>query len=206
VSDLVDVARLQTGKLTLTVEPVDLRAVVVRAAAVARAVAAGMEIREDAGARVPVRGDAPRLEQVVINLLVNAVKHAAGTPRIDVRVRRADDGAFIVVEDYGAGIPAEDLPHVFGSFYQVERDDRPSRGGMGLGLFIAKEIVDAHGGAIAAESEVGKGTKITVRLPLGRDDAEHAGEPSPGQSDARGSGRASWPPSASGGSRRCCST
>jgi two-component system CheB/CheR fusion protein len=177
VSDLVDVVRLQTGKLTLNLEPVDLRAVVARAAEVARAVAAGMEIREEPGPSVLVHGDTPRLEQVVINLLVNAVKHATGTPRIDVRIRRGEDGARhadVIVEDYGAGIPAEALPHIFGSFYQVQHDNRPSRGGMGLGLFIAKEIVDAHEGAISAESEVGKGTRITVRLPLDRHDSEPA--------------------------------
>lgn len=184
VSDLVDVVRLQTGKITLSFEPVDLRTVISRAAEVARAVADGTEIREEVGPKVLVRGDAPRLEQVVINLLVNAVKHAAGTPHIDVRIRRGDEDpghADIVVEDYGAGIPAEELPRIFGSFYQVEHKNRPSRGGMGLGLFIAKEIVEAHRGSLSAESEVGKGTRIIVRLPLdqgaagGADDQGAAG-------------------------------
>ncbi len=185
VGNLVDVVRLQTGKLTLRLEPVDLRAVVARAAEVARSLAGGIEIREAAGAPVQVRGDAARLEQVVINLLVNAIKHAAGTPRIDVGVRReggAAGGTAIVVEDYGVGIPAADLPHIFGSFYQVEHADRPARGGMGLGLFIAKEIVDAHGGAISVESEVGKGTRFTVRLPAdsgAAPSAEDASEPAP---------------------------
>jgi len=175
VGDLVDVVRLKTGKLALSPEPVDLRGVVARAAEVARAIADGVEIREDAGPEVLVRGDAARLEQVVINLLVNAVKHAAGTPRVDVRVRREDEHAELVVEDYGPGIPAADLPQIFGSFYQVDRKDRASRGGMGLGLFIAKEIVDAHGGAISVESEVGKGTRFTVRLPLDRKNSAHTG-------------------------------
>jgi two-component system CheB/CheR fusion protein len=189
VGDLVDVVRLQTGKLALRIEPVDLRAVVARAAEVARAVADGMEIREEAGAPVEVRGDAARLEQVVINLLVNAVKHAAGTSRVDVRVQRRDGGAEVVVEDYGAGIPAADLPHIFGSFYQVEHQDRLSRGGMGLGLFIAKEIVDAHAGAISAESEVGKGTRITVRLPA-EPDAARGGDTSAGAPLSAASGDA----------------
>ncbi len=185
VGNLVDVVRLQTGKLTLRQEPVDLRAVVTRAAEVARSLAGTIEIREAAGAPVEVRGDAARLEQVVINLLVNAIKHASGTPRIDVGVRRDESGkgdAVIVVEDYGAGIPAAELPHIFGSFYQVEHLERPARGGMGLGLFIAKEIVDAHGGAISVESEVGKGTRFTVRLPVdpgAARSAEKASEPAP---------------------------
>ncbi len=188
VGDLVDVVRLQTGKLTLRLEPVDVGAVVARAAEVARAVADGVEIREEAGAPVEVRGDAARLEQVVINLLVNAVKHATGTPRVDVRVRREDGDALIVVEDYGAGIPAADLPYIFGSFYQVESKDRAARGGMGLGLFIAKEIVDAHEGAISAESEVGKGTRIHG-APAGR----------PGRGTRRGHERR---PPAGGGALR----
>ncbi|APR85732.1 Chemotaxis protein methyltransferase CheR [Minicystis rosea] len=193
VSDLVDVVRLQTGRLTLNLEPVELRTVIARAAQIARVSAGGTEIREEAGSDVLVRGDAPRLEQVVINLLVNAVKHAAGTPRIDVRIRRGEDRpgyADIVVEDYGAGIPAEALPHIFGSFYQVEHKNRPSRGGMGLGLFIAKEIVDAHDGAISVESEVGKGTRFTVRLPLDRRDSESAQGSSDDQGVARGSNEA----------------
>jgi two-component system CheB/CheR fusion protein len=118
-----------------------------------------------------VRGDAPRLEQVVINLLVNALKHATGTPRVDVRLRRGDEGAGharIEVEDYGAGIPADELPHLFRSPYSKSR---PSPGGgMGLGLAIAAEIVEAHAGSISVESEVGKGTRVTVRLPLDPED------------------------------------
>jgi two-component system CheB/CheR fusion protein len=183
VGDLVDVVRLQTGKLTLKLEPVDLGTVVARAAEVARPVADGVAIREDVGAKVVVRGDAARLEQVVINLLVNAVKHATGTPRIDVRVRRRDEGggrAEIVVEDYGAGIAAADLPRIFGSFYQVEHPEGASRGGMGLGLFIAKEIVEAHRGSISAESAVGQGTRITVHLPLDGGEAAEAAEPEGG--------------------------
>jgi two-component system CheB/CheR fusion protein len=194
VGDLVDVVRLQTGKLSLNLAQVDLRAVVARAAEVARAVAAGIEIREEAGASVPVRADAPRLEQVVINLLVNAIKHAAGTPRIDVRVARHDDDgaghALVVVEDYGAGIAARDLPHIFGSFYQVEHKNRPSRGGMGLGLFIAKEIVEAHGGEISAASGVGTGTRITVRLPLDGDEAQPDERSSHDDGEAHGSDEA----------------
>jgi two-component system CheB/CheR fusion protein len=170
VDDLVDVVRLQTGKITLDLESVDLRDVISRAASVARSIAGDLPIHEEPGAPVMVRGDGPRLEQVVINLLVNAVKHAAGTPRIEIRVRREDGErpryADLEVEDYGAGIAAAELPRIFGSFYQVERAGRASRGGMGLGLFIAKEIVEAHAGTISATSEVGKGTRITVRLPL----------------------------------------
>ena len=169
VNDLVDVVRLRTGKLRMEHELVDLGAVVARATEVARATAGGVEIREQEILPISVRGDAARLEQVVMNLLMNAIKHASGTLHVDVRIQPAAGApgqAEIVVQDYGTGISAADLPHIFGSFYQVERADRSSRHGMGLGLFIAKEIVDAHGGTLSVESALGKGTTFTVRLPL----------------------------------------
>jgi two-component system CheB/CheR fusion protein len=172
VNDLVDVVRLRTGKLALHRAPVDLRGLLESAVAVTRGGAKVPPIEVGAsgpGEPILVSADAARLEQVVINLLVNAAKHATGTPRIEVRLRRvgvAGEQAEIVVEDFGRGIAAADLPHIFQSFYQGERRDRPSRGGMGLGLFIVREIVEAHGGTVAVDSELGRGTRMTVRLPL----------------------------------------
>jgi two-component system CheB/CheR fusion protein len=172
VNDLVDVVRLRTGKLALHRAPEDLRRLVESAATVVRGGAKVPPIEVGAsglGEPLLVSADAARLEQVVINLLVNAAKHATGTPRIEVRLRRvgvAGNQAEIVVEDFGRGIAAADLPHIFQSFYQGERRDRPSRGGMGLGLFIVREIVEAHGGTVAVDSELGRGPRMTVRLPL----------------------------------------
>lgn len=172
VDDLVDVVRIRTGKLALTRKPVDLRAVVERAVDLARGGAAGVPIEVDTSElREPpvVRAEEARLEQVIINLVVNAGKHGAGTPRIDVRLRRVEEGggqAEIVVEDQGPGIPPDALAHIFESFYQVEHPDPKSRGGMGLGLYIAREIVEAHGGSLCATSVLGQGTTMTVRLPL----------------------------------------
>ena len=126
-------------------------------------------------------GDRGRLVQVVLNLLQNAITYASETERIDVRLSRVPaaeeqpaggDGpagagwAQIEVQDYGSGIPPEDLPSLFTRFFQVARPDRPARGGLGLGLFISKQIVEQHGGTITVDSVVGQGSTFTVRLPL----------------------------------------
>jgi two-component system CheB/CheR fusion protein len=136
----------------------------------------------DGAGPLVVRGDAGRLEQVLLNVIENAIIHAAGTERIDVRVRRTagrdgrSDQAEIEVQDYGPGIPAADLPHLFSRFYTVEgsgrrgRDlgDLGRRSGLGLGLYIAREIVVAHSGTIEVHSTEGQGTTFSVRLPLTR--------------------------------------
>ena len=113
-----------------------------------------------------VNGDAGRLEQVLLNLLTNAITYAPGTERIDVRLRRAGGEAEIQVEDYGQGIAAADLPNVFARFYQAPGSAQQSRRGLGLGLFITHELVVAHGGTIAVASTEGQGSTFTIRLPL----------------------------------------
>jgi signal transduction histidine kinase len=118
-----------------------------------------------------VLGDQARLHQVVTNLVQNAIKHAAST-RIDVGLRRVQDGApnedmaEIVVQDYGQGIPPDALPAIFDRFYQGERPQRGTRTGLGLGLYVVKQLVEQHNGTIAVESVVGAGSTFTVRLPL----------------------------------------
>jgi signal transduction histidine kinase len=110
-------------------------------------------------------GDEDRLNEVLGNLLSNAFKFTptAGTIRVDAS--RTEPGVAIEVEDSGVGIPADKLPHVFEKFYQVDNDAQPRSIGSGLGLAIAREIVEAHGGTIAADSEVGRGTRFRVLLP-----------------------------------------
>lgn len=111
-----------------------------------------------------------RLEQVVSNLLSNAVKHAPDSERIDVRLRRAGAETVVEAQDYGPGIPAGALPHLFSRFYQVARDGRDTGGrGLGLGLFITREIVTSHGGAVDIASIEAAGATFTVRLPLLQD-------------------------------------
>jgi signal transduction histidine kinase len=102
---------------------------------------------------------------VFLNLLANAIDHAPGTASVDVVVRRAGTQAIVEVSDQGAGVPPEDLATMFDAYARTGPSRRPS--GLGLGLFVSREIVTAHGGEIRAASRMGEGTTITVRLPIG---------------------------------------
>jgi two-component system CheB/CheR fusion protein len=192
VGDLLDVGRLHSGKLQLVVEPLDVGALVAR-------VCASVEIDSPAPIRldrptmpVMVCGDAVRLEQVLLNLLTNALTYAPQSPFIDVRLAQTAEEAVLDVEDYGPGIPAPALPHLFSRFYQVEQRERPSQQGLGLGLFLCQQLVAAHEGSITVRSREGEGSVFTVRLPLLTDaasticDANRA-DAAPGRSgDPRG--------------------
>ncbi|WP_437719816.1 CheR family methyltransferase [Sorangium sp. So ce861] len=169
VDDLVSATRIQTGKFELKLSEVELAPLVSHVAESAQTLGPTPEVHLDVPAAAEplvVNGDAARLEQVLMNLISNAFRHANGSPKIDVRLRHAGSTAELDVEDYGPGIPAADVPHVFSSFYQVDRPKNTSSGGMGLGLFICKEIVKAHGGQIFVRSAEGKGATFTIRLPL----------------------------------------
>ncbi|WP_437994913.1 CheR family methyltransferase [Sorangium sp. So ce185] len=169
VEDLVSATRIQTGKFELKLSEVELASLVSQVAESAQTLGPTPAIHLDlpaAAEPMVVNGDAARLEQVLMNLISNAFRHADGSPKIDVRLRHAGSTAELDVEDYGPGIPAADVPHVFSSFYQVDRPKDTSSGGMGLGLFICKEIVRAHGGQIFVRSAEGKGATFTIRLPL----------------------------------------
>jgi signal transduction histidine kinase len=114
-----------------------------------------------------IEADEDRLNEVLGNLLSNAFKFTAREGRITLDAAPAEEGRIAVtVEDTGVGIPADKLPHIFEKFYQVDNDAQPRSVGSGLGLAIAREIVEAHGGTIAADSEVRKGTRFRVVLPV----------------------------------------
>jgi two-component system CheB/CheR fusion protein len=175
VSELMDMSRLQRGPMIVERQPVDLRAVVRETAEVMEPVTNGMPITVDVPAEpVVIAGDVDRLNQVLINLLNNALKYARESDRIDLRVTRDADHATIEVEDHGPGIPAEALPNIFRRFYQGHAM-RSSADGLGIGLFIVHEIVEAHGGTISPRSTVGEGTTFVIELPLLPD-----GETAPG--------------------------
>jgi two-component system, chemotaxis family, CheB/CheR fusion protein len=167
INDLLDTGRLQHGKLHLHRAPLDLAALVRQAIAAAQPETQGQTLTLDApSGPLMVEGDANRLEQVLLNLLINAIKYAPNTQRIDVRLRRADGTVEIEVEDYGPGIPETDLPYLFTRFYQIRRDSAHAQGGLGLGLFIAQQLVAAHGGTRTVRSNEGSGTCFTIVLPL----------------------------------------
>jgi signal transduction histidine kinase len=167
VVDLVDVGRLQTGKLHLQFQAVNLNEVVKQAAEAIQSIATDHHIDLAMPDQILlVQGDAVRLEQILFNLLMNAVFYAPNSQRIDVRLRQESDNNTVElqVQDYGPGIPSEKFVHLFTAFYQFEQPPLRERG-LGLGLYIASELVKAHGGTISVSSQVEVGTTFTVTLP-----------------------------------------
>jgi PAS domain S-box-containing protein len=169
VADVLDVSRIVAGKVHLNVQLIDLTNVVEEAIATIRPAAEAKGVRlqtvMDTGAG-PVLGDADRLQQVIWNLLSNAVRFTPRGGLVRVRLQRIDSHLEIVVSDTGAGIAPEFLPHVFERFRQA--DSRLSReyGGLGLGLAISRELIELHGGTVRAESDgLGKGATFSVSLP-----------------------------------------
>ena len=110
-------------------------------------------------------GDRARIEQVIVNIITNAIRYTPDGGEITVRVGGSENHVWVTVKDTGIGIPKEQLPHIFDRFYRVDRARSRALGGSGLGLSIAREIVLKHGGDINIDSEPGKGTKVVIRLP-----------------------------------------
>ena len=168
VSDLMDVGRLQTGHLNLHKQPVSLGDVVTQAVEAARLLAPDQPIELSVPEQpLTVAGDPVRIEQIVTNLLNNAVKYAPQSPQIKVRLRRVGDHAELQVEDAGPGIASEKLPHLYSRYYQADEGEQRSQSGLGLGLFLTKELVTAHGGTVDVVSRANVGTTFTITLPLG---------------------------------------
>ncbi|HEY2188885.1 MAG TPA: HAMP domain-containing sensor histidine kinase, partial [Caldimonas sp.] len=170
VDDLLDVSRIASGKIELRRERVDLHDVVVRALELTQPALQGRSCAPDVRspvAPVMVSGDPSRLTQVVCNLLTNAAKFTPPDGHIVVELRQLDGEAELAVVDDGVGIPAELLPHVFDRFVQGEQALQRASGGLGLGLAIAKNLVELHGGRIGAESAgAGSGARFALTLPL----------------------------------------
>jgi signal transduction histidine kinase len=170
VGQLLEQARAESGQLHLVLRDVDLEEVARPIVASFEQQASNKGITLDLAALRPVRveADPDRLSQVFVNLIDNALRHTLGGGRIRVEIDARDSDAVLRVRDTGEGIPYRDLPHIFERFYVVDRSRTRGTGGAGLGLAIVKGIVDAHGGSIAAESMLGRGTAFTIRLPIMR--------------------------------------
>ena len=169
IDDLLDVSRIVTGKLRLKVQTVDLAALIEAAVDASRpaADAKGLQIDVQLGGMGALRGDPDRLQQVVWNLLANAVKFTPPGGRIEVLADEMDGQARIRVADTGIGIPAAFLRYVFDRFRQADSSTTRLHGGLGLGLSIVRHLVELHGGTVSAESEgEGRGATFTVMLPL----------------------------------------
>jgi len=170
VADLLDVSRIISGKLRLDVRTVDLIYIITAAIDSIRPAAEAKGIRVQAmldPAAGPISGDADRLQQIVWNLLTNAVKFTPKGGRIQVKIQRINSHVEIVVSDSGVGISKEFLPYVFDRFRQADASSTRIHGGLGLGLSIVRQLVDLHGGSVSVHSEgEGKGTTFTVTLPF----------------------------------------
>ena len=169
IDDLLDVSRITAGKMRIEQRPVELAAVIaaavetVRPAAAAKNVSLVSQVEPD----VAVNGDAHRLQQVVWNLLTNAVKFTPEGGEVSVGARAEGREALIEVRDSGQGIDPEFMPHLFERFRQADSSSTRSHMGLGLGLAIVRHLVELHDGTIAAESRgKGKGSTFRVRIPL----------------------------------------
>jgi PAS domain S-box-containing protein len=169
VDDLLDLTRVMEGKLRLDVERVDLADVVDNVIGSVQPAADAKEIRITPilGSAGPIQGDPSRLQQVVWNLLSNAIKFTPRRGKVRVTLRRVDSEVELTVSDTGQGIKPEFIPHVFERFRQEDAGTARQYGGLGLGLSIAKQLVEMHGGRIeAASGGEGHGATFVVRLPV----------------------------------------
>jgi len=170
VLDLLDLAKLDAGTADITMSPVNMSALLnaVREKFTPQSQKAGVEIKVDAAANLPtLTADGDRLAQVFTNLVDNALKFTPSGGVISLRVSAVNGEMQISVSDTGVGIPAESLAHIFDRFYQADPSRRGgAKHGAGLGLAIAHEIVQAHGGKISVRSRLGEGTSFDVFLPL----------------------------------------
>jgi signal transduction histidine kinase len=164
INDILDLSRIESGRTELQVAEVDVGQLATEcAAAVESLVPEGVDLVTELNGSAGVRTDGDRLRRVLMNLLGNAVKYTE-SGSITLRLKPLPDGVELAVADTGVGIPAEDLPHIFDEFRQVERKDK-KREGSGLGLAIAWRSVDMLGGTLTADSIVGEGSTFTVRVP-----------------------------------------
>jgi len=170
VSDLLDVSRIITGKMTLNLRTLDFSGLVKLAVEMARSSAEekGIDLVVETGKNEAlVSGDPDRLQQVVLNLLSNAIKFTPPCGRVEARLERAGAHLELIVKDTGQGISPEFLPQVFERFRQADSSVARAHGGLGLGLSITRRFVELHNGSIHAESEgEGRGSTFTIKLPL----------------------------------------
>jgi heavy metal sensor kinase len=164
VNDLLLLAQADAG-LQLHLQPVEVDTLLLEVYRQAQVMAKGVTVRLGAEDQALVMGDIDRLRQLLLNLVDNAIKHSpAKSGQVTLTLSRANGWVQVGVQDNGAGISPEDLPHIFERFYRAD-PSRSRPGGSGLGLAIAKWVAEAHGGRIEVESQLGKGSTFTVWLP-----------------------------------------
>ena len=174
VSDLLTLVNIDSGAMKLNLTDLDisrlLQEQVKRLSPLARE--NGVELECTAGASLIAPGDPLKLQQVIYNVIDNAIKYTPRGGEVHCSVTRSGRMAVIRIADTGEGIPAEDLPHIFDRFYRVDKARSRETGGTGLGLSIVKQIVLSHGGSITPESTLGQGTTFTIQLPMTKKNEE----------------------------------
>jgi PAS domain S-box-containing protein len=170
INDILDVSRIITGKLRIDARPVELAPIIqaaidtVRPAATAKGITLSVSLDRDAGL---VAGDSDRLQQIIWNLISNAIKFTPRDGRIEARLERVNTHVEVRVSDTGIGIDKQFLPYVFERFRQADSSMTRSHSGLGLGLAIVRHLVELHGGTVSAESDGdGQGSVFTVQLPV----------------------------------------
>lgn len=178
VESLLTLARADEGRFDIHREPVDLKPLVqeVYETAIILGEAAEVQVTLPFTDDITVLGDRPRLRQLFLNLVTNAIKYTPAGGRVDIGLGRHPDNVTFAVRDTGIGIAAADFPHIFDRFWRADRvrSRTSERGGFGLGLAISQWIAQAHGGALTASSRLGKGSLFTVTLPLPAPNAKPA--------------------------------
>jgi PAS domain S-box-containing protein len=165
VSELLDITRVQTGKLEFNFSDFNFGELLEEAVqAVQQPNPTHRIICQESSVNILIHADRHRLEQVIINLLSNAVKYSPGTDKVIVNVKKEDSHILVSIQDFGMGIPSSELDHLFSRFYRIK--GLASIQGLGMGLYISKEIIKGHKGEIWVESESGKGSTFYFRIPL----------------------------------------
>lgn len=167
INDLLDMSRLESGRFEIKKQLLPIRDIITDVIKSFHSLARdkAVALSEDIPTKLPeIEADGDRMRQVIMNLLSNAVKFSDPGGSVTVKVESQNGELLFQVTDQGIGIPEEAMPHLFERFYQAE--DKLARGGAGLGLYISKQIIEAHGGSIWAESQAGKGSTFSFTLPL----------------------------------------
>ncbi|HTE01309.1 MAG TPA: PAS domain S-box protein [Mucilaginibacter sp.] len=166
VSDLLDVSKIQAGKLDLVLEAFNFHNLLTEAMEIVQLLNVSHElILNSDSEQLPVLADRQRLEQVIINLLTNAIKYSPGAKQVHIDVTRSDKYISVKIKDFGIGIPEEQQEKIFSRFFRAD-GLAPYMSGLGLGLYISKEIIDRHKGEIGVKSESGKGSEFYFSIPF----------------------------------------
>jgi signal transduction histidine kinase len=168
INDILDITKIEAGKLELYLEPVDLGSVLISVLSTIKPRAREKMIEVSTflpSDLPPLRADSSKLGQILLNLLANAIKYTPERGTVSVEARLTANSVEVRVVDTGIGIAAEHLDHIFERFTQIDNTSTRSQGGTGLGLAITKDLIELHGGTIRVQSQLGKGSSFVFSIP-----------------------------------------